>query len=388
MQLLRRARYRSFVNLDDLLESRLAQLRDRDLLREPESPLLVRAQAAAVGRGVSLLNAAGNDYLGLGPLPVSRETSGAGASRLLGGSRTPHERLEAALATWLGTESALLFSSGYAANVGVLSALVRPGEAVLSDALNHASIIDGCRLSRGETLVYPHRDLDALGELLAAAPRPCWVVTEAYFSMDGTSPDVAALRHLCDASGAFLLVDEAHSLGVFGDGGRGLCSRAGVRPDLLTGTFGKAFGAHGAFVAGSRSLRTFLWNQARSFVFSTATSPALAQTILDRLPRVVDGDVARARLQTHGDRLAASLEAAGFETPEGRHGPIFPVLLGSASRAIQAAEHLADHGILAPPIRPPTVPEGSSRVRFTLSAAHSDDDVSRATLAWTTLAPR
>jgi 8-amino-7-oxononanoate synthase len=230
-------------------------------------------------------------------------------------------------------------------------------------------------------MVFEHRDLPALGSMLQSAPRPSWIVTESYFSMDGTSPDLAALRRLCDQSGAFLVVDEAHALGVFGSAGRGLCDAAGIRPDVLIGTFGKAFGVQGAFVAGSQALRAFLWNRARSFVFSTATSPALAHTLLERLPLVVEAAPERVRLDDHSAALSAAVARLGLVAPPGRHGPIFPVLLGDPVAAAQAADRFADLGILAPAIRPPTVPDGSSRLRITLSAAHSDQDVSRATQA-------
>jgi 8-amino-7-oxononanoate synthase len=367
------------VNLDELLQDRARHLVRQGLFRDPTEPLRSRALAGAARLGLPLLDAASNDYLGFAGRPVSRETSGTGASRLLGGTREPHQQLEAALARWLGAEAVLLFSSGYAANVGVVSALAGPGEVVLSDSLNHASIIDGCRLSRASVQVFPHRDLAALRDLLRAAPRPAWVLTESYFSMEGTSPDLAALRALCDEAGAFLVVDEAHALGVFGSGGRGGCQAAGIRADVLVGTFGKAFGVHGAFVAGSLALRAFLWNRARSLVFSTATSPALAATLLDRLPLVAGAETERERLLNHCAVLDEAVRALGLETPRDRHGPIFPILLGDPATAQRASVQLADRGVLAPAIRPPTVPDGTSRLRLTVSASFSPADVSRAT---------
>lgn len=279
----------------------------------------------------------------------------------------------------------LLFSSGYAANVGVLSSLAEAGDTLLSDELNHASIIDGCRLSRASTRVFPHRDLGALRALLAATSGNRWVVTESLFSMDGTSPDLAALRALCDEYGAFLIVDEAHALGVFGAEGRGLCSLAGVRADVLVGTFGKAFGAHGAFVAGGSSLRAFLWNRARSFVFSTATSPALAATVLDRLRLVRRASALRAHLEALCGTFARELERLERRLPAGRHGPIFPVLFGEPLQALAASEQLLELGILAPAIRPPTVPPGTSRLRITLTARMTESDVARLVAALASL---
>jgi 8-amino-7-oxononanoate synthase len=205
--------------------------------------------------------------------------------------------------------------------------------------------------------------------------------------MDGDSPDLPALRALCDAADAFLIVDEAHAFGTFGPEGRGLCALAGVRPDVWIGTFGKAIGVHGAFVAGSERLRDFLWNRARSFVFSTATSPALARTVLERLETVVAADSLRERLRDHCASFAAATTRLRVPTPAGRHGPIFPILMPSAEAARTAAARLADAGIIAPPVLPPTVPAGSSRLRLTLSAAFSSDDVSRATSALECLIP-
>jgi 8-amino-7-oxononanoate synthase len=337
--------------------------------------------------GRPFLDASSNDYLGLSRLSVSRETSGAGASRLLYGTRSPHERLEEGLAAWLGVATTLLFSSGYAANVGALSCLAEPADTILSDALNHASIIDGCRLSRATTRIFPHRDLAVLEQLLRESSGTVWVVTESYFSMDGTTPDLRRVRALCDAHGAYLVVDEAHALGVFGAGGRGQAHAQEARPDVLVGTFGKAFGAQGAFVAGSQALRALLWNRARSFVFSTATSPALAQSLFERIARVDGAEAERARLRELCLLLGAGLMEAGFPLPEGHVGPIFPVLLGTPERAVAASQRLRGLGILCPAIRPPTIPEGTSRLRVTLTAEMTTADVRRITSELGALGP-
>ena len=318
----------------------------------------------------------------LAPATVSRETKlGTGAARLISGTAREHLALEADLADWLKTESALLFSSAYAANVGTISALALPGDVIFSDALNHASVIDGCRLSRAKVVVVPHRDLAALQrELSAAAPTPGaarWVVSESYFGMDGTSPDFRALRALCDRWDAALVIDEAHSVGTFGPEGRGLCLAAGVNADVLTGGFGKAFGLQGGFVSCSTVVRAWLWNRARSFVYSTATSPWLAARTRDALRRIRASDGLRATLHRHSCRLEQRLTAAGVELPLGRHGPVFPILFGSESRTIEAARRLRALGILAHPIRPPTVPAGSARLRVTLRADLSDLEIER-----------
>ena len=330
-----------------------------------------------------------NDYLGLARAGVSRETwdrltgipSGSGASRLIHGTHPHHLALEHALASWLGTESTLLFSSGYAANVGVLSSLPQDGDLIVSDALNHASIIDGCRLSRARTVVVPHLDLDALARALAQPARRRWLVTESYFSMDGDTPDLEAIAALARAHDASLIVDEAHALGVFGPHGAGLCAQAAVRPDVLIGTLGKAFGLHGAFVAGSATLRTYLWNRARSFVYSTAPLPLLAALATTHLALVRDAAPQRLQLAEASARLRKELRDAALSVPTASHGPILPLLLGDNRRTLAAAADLAALGLRVQPIRPPTVPAGTARLRITLSATHTPGDLHRLTTA-------
>ncbi len=369
--------------LDEYLAWQLNALTEQGLFRDPnDAGARERLRAEAAQRGATLLDASSNDYLGLGATSVvSRETAraGAGASRLVQGSWPEHAALEAEVADWVGAESALLFSSGYAANVGTLAALCAGDSAVISDALNHASIIDGCRLSRARVAIVPHLNLAALETALAqsAAAPVRWVVTESYFSMDGDGPDLAALRALCDRHRAFLVVDEAHALGVFGSEGRGRCTDSGVRPDVLIGTFGKAVGTEGAFVAGSSHLRTFLWNRARSFVFSTGPSPAMSATTLAHVKRVRQLDEARRTLLERANQLRTLLRAADVQISDGSFGPIVAVLTGTASAALHAAERLRANGILAQAIRPPTVPAGESRLRLTVTAALSSGDIER-----------
>lgn len=324
-----------------------------------------------------------NDYLGLGREGVSRETldalaglsRGAGASRLIHGTDPAHSELEQELADWVRLPSALLFASGYAANVGLLSSLAQEGDLIVSDALNHASIIDGCRLSRARVRVTPHRDLDALERALRDDAVQRWVVVESYYSMDGDSPDLGALRVLCDRYDAALIVDEAHALGVFGSQGAGLCAQAGIVPDALVGTLGKAVGVQGAFVAGSPLLVTSLWNRARSFVFSTGTSPFLAGLVQAQVRRVRASDAARHHLSTLNHQLERLLSDAEIALPPARHGPLFPVLLGDEATALKAAAALRDRGFLALAIRPPTVPRGTARLRITLQSTFDDKTV-------------
>jgi 8-amino-7-oxononanoate synthase len=299
------------------------------------------------------------------------------------GNQEAHEEAEAALASWLGTEAALLFSSGYAANVGVLSALAGAGDVIVSDALNHASIIDGCRLSGATVRVVRHLDVghteDALRD--AGGARRRWVVSEGYFSMEGDSPDLAALRTLCDRHDAGLIVDEAHALGVFGPRGTGVCALAGVRPDVLIGTAGKALGLQGAFVAGSSTLRSWLWNRARSFVFSTGVSPALASAVTRRVARVATDDGARARLTANASRLREALVGRGVKVDD-RRGPILPWVLGAPDDAVRISRHLRELGVLVQPIRPPTVPVGTSRLRITATAALTEAELTLAAQAF------
>jgi 8-amino-7-oxononanoate synthase len=369
------------------LEDRLNELRSAELFRDPALGS-EREQLAerAARRGRRLLDVASNDYLGYGAAPVSRETLdtctgfflGARASRLLGGGCRIHDELEAMLADWVGLPAALLFPSGYAANVGTVGALFGPGDLVVSDALNHASLIDGCRLSRARVAIVPHLDPGRVDDALGRAPEPHKaVLTESYFSMDADTPDLVALRALCDHHGAALLVDEAHALGVFGPAGAGLCAERSVRPDLLVGTLGKAVGAQGAFVATDPSTRAWLWNRARSFVFSTGVSPLLSALVAARIPRVRADEPARLRLRQAADFVRSTLRHHGLDLPLAAHGPIIPILLGSPARALAAARRLRDDDILAFPIRPPTVPEGTSRLRITLTADLDQNDLTR-----------
>ncbi|HVJ19099.1 MAG TPA: aminotransferase class I/II-fold pyridoxal phosphate-dependent enzyme [Polyangiaceae bacterium] len=371
---------------DRFLLEELARLEGLGLLREPDDgSRRTEALDAATRAGVPLLDASSNDYLGLAASIVSRETlsawgvsAGSGASRLIHGTRAPHLELEHQLADWVRQPSALLFASGYAANAGLLSALGVPGSLIISDALNHASLIDGCRLSRATVRVVPHLDLAAVERELERARTPNrWVVTESYFSMDGDGPDLPALRALCDRYEAGLVVDEAHALGVFGPEGAGRCLAQGVRPDVLVGTLGKAVGVHGAFVAGSSTLRRYLWNRARSFVFSTAPSPALAALALLHVKHVRAAEDLRATLAERSAQLREALAPRGLPPLEHSFGPIVPLVLGDNESVLTATAALATRGILVQGIRPPTVPKGSARLRLTVSASMSSTDVER-----------
>lgn len=349
------------------LEAELAALAAADRLRERPAPL----PAGAVSFST-------NDYLGLAGVPMTESAApGSGASRLVSGERQAHTALEAAVTGWLGTEAALAFSSGYAANVGLISALVGRDDLVVSDALNHASLIDGVRLSRARVAITPHNDAAAVARALEGrSERRAWVVTESYFGMDADVAPLAELRAHCDRFGAGLVVDEAHALGVLGPDGRGLAAAAGIEPDALVGTFGKAFGSQGAFVTGSATLVRWLWNQARSFVFSTGLSPLLATAARVQLERAQAEPWRRERVLRHAARIRAHLEGLGFGLP-GTVGPIIPWVLGTERAALSAQQRLHERGVHAVAIRPPTVPEAASRIRLAASAAHEDADVDR-----------
>jgi 8-amino-7-oxononanoate synthase len=348
-------------------------------LRALDATGLLRKRPEPLQHGASSF--CSNDYLGLAALPAPDAPSGAGASRLIAGERLEHLALERAIAEWLRTPSALLFSSGYAANLGTVAALVEPPDIVISDELNHASLIDGCRLARANVEIVPHLDVPAVERALRR-PRAgrAWVLTESYFSMDADSPDLVRLRELCDQHGAALLVDEAHAVGVFGPAGRGLCAQVEVLPDVLVGTLGKAFGASGAFVAGSEVLVDWLWNRARSFVFSTGVSPVVAAAARRALGVASRDEALRLRLHANATHLRRGLTELGLQ-PRGV-GPIIPLVVGDPVRAVQAAAELCRLGIQVQAVRPPTVSPRTSRLRVTVSAIHSPSEIERAILAF------
>src|SRR3990172_7696236 len=336
--------------------------------------------------GRRLVNLCSNDYLGLASDPrlvaaaveaTRREGAGAGAARLVAGDLPIHGALERRLAAFKGTEAALLFSSGYHANAGVLAALADREDAIFSDRLNHASIVDGCRLSLAKTHRYPHRDLGALSRLLAGTrARRKLVVTDAVFGMDGDVAPLAAIADLCEQHGAMLYVDEAHATGILGPTGAGWAEAGGVtdRVDVLMGTLGKALGSFGAFVAGSRPLADWLTSRARTFVFTTALPPAACGAALAALDVVAAEPERRARLHALAARMKAGLDALGFDVAA-VVAPIFPVVLREEALALEASRRMRERGWFVRAIRPPTVPQGTSRLRVSLTAAHTEEQV-------------
>jgi 8-amino-7-oxononanoate synthase len=362
-----------------------AELGRRGLLRLLEPLTSPQGPVVRLG-GQSLLNFSSNDYLGLAADPrlaraftagLERWGVGSGASRLVVGDTEAHRRLEARLAAFEGTEAALIFNGGYPANLGLVQALVGRGDLVVSDALNHASLVDGCRLSRAEVAVVPHADVDAVArELARGGFRRRLVVTDAVFSMDGDSAPLGPLVEVCAGAGAALLVDEAHATGVLGTRGSGLCEATGVHPDVRMGTLGKALGGFGAYAATTRAVADLLVNRARSVVFSTTLPPALCEAMVVAIDLLEHDPELRPRLWRNIQRFVDGLRSLGLAA-EARSA-IVPVILGSPERAVRASAFLREQGLLVKPIRPPTVPEGTSRLRFALSAAHTEAHVDRA----------
>jgi 8-amino-7-oxononanoate synthase len=388
--------------LPELAQALQAELRDLAAHHRLRAcpPLAGSSRSHPTLDGKPVLSFSSNDYLGLATHPAlaraaaevaARVGFGAGASRLVSGDLPEHRALEAELADFLGLPSALFFPTGYHANLAVLTSLAGKDDLVVSDAANHASIIDGCRLSRATVAVYPHRDVAAAQAALNQSPaqfRRRLLVTESLFSMEGDLAPLADLAEATRAARAVLVVDEAHAFGALGPAGRGLCRAAGVTPDVLVGTLGKAFGASGGFVAGHRELRDYLVNRARTFVFTTAPPPPLAAAARAAIAVVSgpEGEERRRSLQSRIAQLGVLLaRVPGFAGPS-LGTPIFPLVLGPDQFALAATRRLSDHGIFVQAIRPPTVPEGTARLRVTLSAAHTPEDVASLAEALSALA--
>jgi glycine C-acetyltransferase/8-amino-7-oxononanoate synthase len=367
---------------------RLEELRERGLYRRLR--LIDGPQGPSVtldGRPVLLL--CSNNYLGLADRAEVREAAaeaalrwgaGSGASRLISGNMEPHRQLEERLAAFKGYEAALLFGSGYLANHGAIAALAGRGEVVFSDELNHASIVDGCRLSRAETFVYRHGDLEHLAwALYHVRGRPALIVTDGVFSMDGDVAPLAELLELARRHGARLMVDEAHATGAIGPGGSGTVAAAGLsgEVDVVVGTLGKALGSYGAYVCASAETVDFLVNTARPFIFSTAPPPPAAGAALAALDVLEAEPQLGVHLQANAAALRAGLAAEGLDAG-GSRTQIVPIAVGEAETAMELCERVLARGVFAQGIRPPTVPEGSSRLRLTVMATHGREELARA----------
>ena len=336
------------------------------------------------GRSVLLL--CSNDYLGLAGHEAVRAAAadaalrwgaGAGASPLVSGHMALHRRLEEELAAFKGSRACVLFGSGFLANTGVIAALAAAGDVVLSDALNHASIVDGCRLARAETIVYAHGDLDALAHgLRRARGRQAVIVTDAVFSMDGDLAPLEGIVELALAHRARVVVDEAHATGVVGPGGRGLVAELGLESeiDIVVGTLGKALGRYGAFACCNAEMASFLVNRARTLIFSTALPPPALGAALEALRLVREDPAIVARVQANARALREELAAHGFAIEPGPM-PIVPLVLGEPMIAMAVCEEALRRGTFVQAIRPPTVPAGTSRLRVVATAAHEERDI-------------
>ncbi len=372
----------------DWIDCELASLDEAGLRRR----LRTRggAQAAQiVVDGQELINFGSNDYLGLAADPRLADAVidvlwskgwGSGASPLITGHTELHRQLEEQLAAFEGTEAALVFSTGFAANAGTIAALVGTGDVVFCDRKNHASLFDGCRLSRADVRTYPHCDWRKLDGLLAKAKRHGrrLIVTDGLFSMDGDAAPLVELAGVADRHGAMLLVDEAHATGVFGQHGRGIVELLGVedRVAVRIGTLSKALGCIGGFVAGSQSLIEWLVNRARPYIFSTAGPAAAAAAVLAALEIVRNEPERRGDLLARAEQLRGDLTTAGWNTGNST-SQIIPIIVGKPARAVALSNTLRDHGIFVPAIRPPTVPEGESCLRISLTASHTGEMLGR-----------
>ncbi len=337
--------------------------------------------------GRKVLNFCSNNYLGLADdarlgqaaaESIEKDGFGAGASRLVCGNMTAHQKLEEAIARFKGAESCLVFSTGYMANVGIISSVFGRDDIIFSDRLNHASIVDGIQLSRAQCRRYAHRDMRALEEMLKASG-PCrkrGIVTDSVFSMDGDIAPLDEIVALARRYNCLVMIDEAHALGVMGENGRGLAEHFGVESeiDIQMGTLSKAAGSFGAYCCGSKDLTAFLVNKARSFVYTTAMPPSVAAASLRAVEIIETEPDRRARLWENTRAMHRGLKEMGFNTMDSQT-PVIPVVLGDASMAVEFSKRLLDAGIFITAIRPPTVPVNTARLRLTVMATHTQSDI-------------
>jgi 8-amino-7-oxononanoate synthase len=377
------------ASFDQELQTRLAAIRAAGLLRQLRRVDSPQGPRIEVG-GKTLLNFSSNDYLGLANHPALKEAAikatekfgaGAGASRLICGSLAPFHELEETLAAFKGTEAALTFSTGYAAAVGTITALLGKDDIIIVDKLVHACIVDAAKLSGAKLRVFAHNDLNDLEDKLKWATAniqhrtQTLIVTESIFSMDGDAAPLREIVALKEKYGAWLMVDEAHATGLYGANRRGLAEKLGVRDsiEIQMGTLGKALGASGGYICGSRALVDFLVNRARSFIFSTAPVPAAAGAAQAALQLVQTNEGA-----TRNEQLWQNIRAlqSKIQNPKSKiASAIIPLIIGDESAAVAAAEQLREQGMFVPAIRYPTVARGAARLRITLTAAHADADV-------------
>lgn len=372
--------------METFLSTILDQTKTQGLYRSLQC--LESAQDAVITiNGKRLIQFSSNNYLGLANHPRLKEAAqealetygiGVGASRLITGNSLLYEQLENHLATFKNTEAALVFPTGYQANVGTIAALMGPEDLIFSDALNHASIIDGCKLSGARIIVFPHRDLETLEEMILTAPktRNKLILTDGIFSMDGTMAPLPGLVALAKQYQCWLMVDEAHATGVLGERGGGTAEFFGVEKDvdIHMGTFSKALGSLGGYIAGSRTLIDFLINKCRSLIYSTGLPPSVLATNLTAIELVEKGSVLRENIWKRAHFLRNELNTLGFTTL-GSETHIIPVVIGDPTVTMECSHYLFERGILAHGIRPPAVPEELSRIRISVIATHDWGDL-------------
>lgn len=382
------------------LENELAQRRAKGLYRSLV-PIVARRGPRVVIGGRELVNLCSNDYLGLAQDPRlveaaqrAAETWGVGssASRLVSGNFHLHEELERRLSRFKGTEAALIYNTGYQANLGIIATLVGEPDLILSDALNHASIVDACRLSRAKVLVYRHKDLEHLEELLKTHPgfRRKLIVTDSVFSMDGDIAPLPELLELARRYEAAVFIDEAHATGVLGKRGKGACEHFGLEPDgcLIMGTLSKALGTFGAYLASPAVVRTYLVNASRPLLYTTALPPPVVAAAMAALEIAEAETWRREVLWSRTAWFREKLRQAGFDVPGDDNTPIVPLIVGEPQAAVDLARELYQRGIFVQAMRPPTVPPGTSRLRFSLTAAHSPEELERTLTALTEAAAK
>jgi 8-amino-7-oxononanoate synthase len=377
----------------DFIQAELEKLKQQGLYRKLR--LVEGAQGPTfILDGREVLNFCSNNYLGLANHPalceaakeaIDRYGCGSGASRLISGNMELHEALEAKIAALKETEAALVFNSGFQTNVGLISTLVGKEDVIFSDALNHASLIDGCRLSRARIIIYPHCDIDRLEDELKKAPAQSrkLIVTETLFSMEGDEPPLDKIVELAERYGAGVMVDEAHATGVFGPNGAGVVAKLGLgnRVFVQMGTLGKALGGFGAYVAGSRALCDLLVNRCRTFVFTTSLPPAVLAAAMAAIDLLYNEPQRRLALWHNCRVLKEGLHKVGFSSGRGQ-GPILPLIIGDKEKCMVFSEGLLQKGVFAQGIRPPTVAPGTARLRITVMATHKHDHLHQALKAF------
>jgi 8-amino-7-oxononanoate synthase len=382
-----------------IFEQELEQMKEKGLYRQLRTIEMMDDEGYAIVNRQKMLMFASNNYLGLAHdqrliqasiKATERLGTGSTGSRLTTGNTMVHEELEKRLARFKQTEAALVFNTGYMANVAALTTLVGKDDVILSDEMNHASIIDGCRLSRAQTIVYRHVNLQDLEEKLqrTASFRKRLIVTDGVFSMDGNIAPLPGIVELAERFDAFVMVDDAHATGILGRNGRGTAEHFGLkgRIDIQMGTLSKAVGAEGGYISGSKSLIDYLINRARPFIFSTALPAGVAASALTAIDIIESEPERRERLQNISQRLYNELTALGYKV-WGGETPILSIICGEPEDAIALSQALYENGIFAPAIRPPTVPFGTSRIRLTVMATHRDEQINQVIEVFGKIAP-